>query len=512
MNTRFLIIFLLFSLLLSACAPAPTPIAQEPRQEAPHYELPPAPTQAPPFEPSLPQPTTSARDNFYQDYGVNPRTQPERDHLSTFALDVDTASYTVARRYVDDGSLPPYEAVRAEEFVNAFDQGYAAPTGAAFTIYADGAPNPFAGDGTYFLRFGVQGYRVPERQRKPLNLTFVIDVSGSMSRQYRLELVKDSLRLLVDRLDWRDTVAIIVYGSDARTVLEPTTGDNRDKILRRIEKLRPEGTTNAEAGLRLGYRTAMEFYQSEAVNRIILCSDGVANTGETNPQALLEMVGGYVAEGIDLTTMGFGMGNFNDVLLEQLADHGNGNYAYVDDIDEARRLFVDELTSTMQVIAYDAKAQVDFNTDVVAEYRLIGYENRAVADQNFRNDSVDGGEIGAGHSATALYQVKLVPGAEGRIATVQLRWQDAETREVREINGNFNTWDLYPSFEESDPYYKLAVVVGAYAEVLRESPYVRASLNNIANYARQVTYELPEDEQAQDFADLAYRAARLSKR
>jgi Ca-activated chloride channel family protein len=183
----------------------------------------------------------------------------------------------------------------------------------------------------------------------------------------------------------------------------------------------------------------------------------------------------------------------------------------VDNIDEARRLFVDDLTATLQVIAYDAKAQVDFNTDVVAEYRLIGYENRAVADQDFRDDTVDAGEIGAGHSATALYQVKLVPGAEGRIATVQLRWQDAETREVREINGNFNTWDLYPSFEDSDPYYKLAVVVGAYAEVLRLSPYIYATLDDIAGYARQAARQLPENEQAQEFAELVQRAARIRR-
>jgi len=513
MNTRLFICFLLFTLLVSACAPqaTPTAIAEQARDTAPRYEPRSAPTEAPAFEAPMAQPTTSEGDNFYQDYGVNPRTDPGRDHLSTFALEVDTASYAIARRYVEDGNLPPYEAVRAEEFINAFDQGYAAPYNNAFTIYADGAPNPFDRGGSYILRFGVQGYKVPDDERKPLNLTFVIDVSGSMNRENRLELVKRSLKLLVDRLGWRDRVAIIVYGTDARTVLEPTPGDDRDTIKRKIDRLRPEGSTNAEAGLRLGYRTAMSIYQPEAVNRVILCSDGVANTGETRPDALLDMVGGYVAEGIDLTTMGYGMGNFNDVLLEQLADRGNGNYAYVDDIDEARRLFVEELTSTLQVIAYDAKSQVDFNPDVVAEYRLIGYENRAIADQDFRNDTVDAGEIGAGHSATALYQVKLVPGAEGRIATVQLRWQDAETREVREINGNFNTWDLYSSFEESDPYYKLAVVVGAYAEVLRLSPYIYASLDDIAGYARQVARQLPENQQAGEFADLARQAARIRR-
>jgi len=256
----------------------------------------------------------------------------------------------------------------------------------------------------------------------------------------------------------------------------------------------------------------MQAYDPEASNRVVLCSDGVANTGETRPDALLDMVGGYVSEGIDLTTVGFGMGNFNDVLLEQLADRGNGNYAYVDDLDEAQRLFVDDLTSTLQVIAYDAKVQVDFNPEIVSEYRLVGYENRHIADQDFRDDSVDAGEIGAGHTAIAIYKVRLVPGAEGRIATVQLRWQDADTREVREINGNFNTWDMYPSYEESDPYYQLAVLVAAYAEVLRASTYADASLEDIAQMARRVARFLPEYDQAQEFADLARDAAWIGER
>ena len=515
MSTRPIIGFLILTLLLAACAPAaqPTPIAQEPRPTSPRYEPPPlAATEAPAAVEVWGQPTVAAGDNFYQDYGVNPRTSPEEDHLSTFSLDVDTASYTVARRYIQDGNLPPIEAVRVEEFVNAFDQGYASPPGAAFSIYADGAPNPFVGDRQYYLRFGVQGYRVPEDERKPLRLTFVIDISGSMNRENRLELVKDSLRLLVKRLDWRDSVAIVVFGSDARLALEPTPGDERNTIQRVIDRQRTEGSTNAEAGLRLGYRYAMQAYDPEASNRVVLCSDGVANTGETRPDALLDMVGGYVSEGIDLTTVGFGMGNFNDVLLEQLADRGNGNYAYVDDLDEAQRLFVDDLTSTLQVIAYDAKVQVDFNPEIVSEYRLVGYENRQIADQDFRDDSVDAGEIGAGHTAIAIYKVRLVPGAEGRIATVQLRWQDADTREVREINGNFNTWDMYPSYEESDPYYQLAVLVAAYAEVLRASTYADASLEDIAQMARRVARFLPEYDQAQEFADLARDAAWIGER
>ena len=272
----------------------------------------------------------------------------------------------MTRRYIKDGSLPPYDAVRVEEFVNSFDQGYAAPRDAAFTIYADGAPAPQGFDeGTYILRFGVQGYRVDDYERKPSVLTFVIDVSGSMGMENRLELVKRSLRLLVDRLDERDSVAIVVYGTQARAVLKPTSGSRHGVIIDAIDRLQPEGSTNAEAGLRLGYRYAQRLLQEGANNRVILCSDGVANVGNTDADTILYEVQRSVDSGINLTTVGFGMGNFNDVLLEQLADRGNGNYAYVDTLDEARKLFVDNLTSTLQVIAQDAKVQVDFNSEVV---------------------------------------------------------------------------------------------------------------------------------------------------
>ncbi|MBN1370340.1 MAG: von Willebrand factor type A domain-containing protein [Anaerolineaceae bacterium] len=522
MNNRlFSAIALICILMLAACSPAaaPTAIAMEPQATAPRQrEYAPEPTRAPYNPPTAspaatmaaPAPGNLPGENFHQDYGVNPTEDTWSDHLSTFALDVDTASYTLTKRYVSEGGLPPIDAVRAEEFINAFDSGYAAPEDVAFSLYADGAPNPFTESGTYLLRFGVQGYNVSKWERHPLNLTFVIDVSGSMSMENRLEMVKDSLRLLVDQLDERDTVAVVVYGSEARVVLEPTNGSDPEQITRVISRLRTEGSTNAEAGLRLGYRYAMGMYDPNANNRVILCSDGVANTGTTSVDGLLEFIGGYVEEGISLVTYGFGMGNYNDVLLEQLADRGDGSYAYIDDMDEARRLFVDELTASLQVIAYDAKVQVDFNSDVVSNYRLIGYENREVADQDFRDDSVDAGEIGAGMSAVALYEVELVPGAEGRMATVQLRWQDADTREAREINGNFNSWDLAASFEDADPYYRLAVVVGAFAEVLRASPYVQVGLNELSRHADRLARQIP-DEQVSEFADLVQQSARLMR-
>lgn len=490
--------------ILNPQAPSPLPT------QAPAAESFPIAPRSPTATPAGLSITTPPPDNYFQDYGVNPFEDPLEDHLSTFSLDVDTASYTIARRYVMDGSIPPSDSVRVEEFINYFNPGYPTSEDIAFAIYADGALSPFHTDGSYILRIGIQGYQVDETERKPASLTFVIDVSGSMEMENRLGLVKQSLQLLVDRLRPTDSVAIVVYGSQARLVLNPTSAEDKQLILDAIWGLQTEGATNAEAGLRLGYQIAYQAYRPGAINRVVLCSDGVANVGATGPEPILESIRSYADQGISLTSVGFGMGNFNDVLLEQLADNGDGFYAYVDDIDEAKRLFVDNLTSTLQVIALDAKVQVDFNPEVVNRYRLIGYENRAVADQDFRDNTVDAGELGAGHHATALYAIILKPGAQGRIATVQLRWQNPDTLQVTEINGNFNTWDLSPTFESTSPYYQLAVVVAQYAELLRQSPYVRGtSIGHILQYAVRLSGLIPDDADVSEFVTLVSRASQI---
>jgi Ca-activated chloride channel family protein len=542
MNARITFcIFILLSLLLSACAAATqAPQAEEPaaEQAAPQQEIKTGEAekvvekpiaQEPQTVVIKPEPTAASLiedkpaasvpgGNTFQNYGVNPFTDTYEDHLSTFALDVDTASYSVARDYIQEGNLPPASAVRVEEFINYFDQGYPTPPEIAFGIYADGAPSPFSGDETVLLRFGIQGYEVAEWERKPVVLTFVIDNSGSMGMENRLELVKRSIELLVERLRPDDTVSIVTYGNQAQIILYPTSGGDAGAILNAIYRMQPGGSTNAHAGLTLGYEMAMQAYRGDGVNRVILCSDGVANVGATDPEQILAEVRGYVEEGIYLTSIGVGMGNFNDAFMEQLADNGNGNYAYIDDLDEAQRLFVDDLVANLQVIALDAKVQVDFNPDVVAYYRLIGYENRDVADEDFRDESVDAGEIGAGHSVTALYAVVLKPGQEGRIATVQLRWQDPQTYKVTEINGNFNTWDLQASYYQADPHYQLAVLVAQFAEVLRHSPYrwqgdrwwdAETSLEQLYSMA----YELPEmlsgDPDVREFVDLLRQASEI---
>ncbi len=528
---RLLSALALLSVTLAACSPAATqtPISQEVIQtQTLELAVSPYPTpsamatssaivEAPIEVTALPEiglpvlEPTQPVDMTFEDYGVNPFVDTREDHLSTFALDVDTASYALTRRYVTGGALPPPEAVRVEEFVNAFEQGYNPPPDVAFAIYADGAPSPYQPDGTQLIRVGIQGYDVPEAQRQAANLTFVIDVSGSMDMENRLGLVKRSLELLVERLRPDDTVAIVVYGSEARVVLSPTTGADKGAILNAIYSLTPDGSTNAEAGLKLGYSLAYANFRPGGINRVILCSDGVANVGATGPDEILTSIRAYADAGIQLSTLGFGMGNFNDVLMEQLADKGDGVYGYIDTIAEAQKLFVEDLTSTLQVIALDAKVQVDFNPETVARYRLIGYENRAVADQDFRNDAVDAGELGAGHTATALYAVMLQPGAEGRLATVQLRWEDPATHVVREINGNFNTYDLAASFEAAEPRYQLAVTVAHYAELLRHSPWAYATTyNSLYGSAARLTLLLPDDPQVKELADLVARSAPLS--
>ncbi|NSW52666.1 MAG: von Willebrand factor type A domain-containing protein [Anaerolineae bacterium] len=423
---------------------------------------------------SAPRATQAAdpyEDNFFENYGVNPMIDTEDDNLSTFAIDVDTGSYTLARRNLLDGYLPDEDSVRVEEFVNYFDQGYAQPEDRqSFTINLDGGPAPFTQTERYsIIRVGLQGYEVPQEDRKDVSLTFVIDVSGSMGMDNRLGLVKRSLELLVDQLHRDDQVSIVVYGTRARVVLEPTSGREYDEIMDAIDSLEPEGSTNAEAGIKLGYKMALKAFNPEGINRVILCSDGVANVGNTGAGSIWEQVEDYASEGITLTTMGFGMDNYNDVLMEQFADMGDGFYAYIDTIDEAERLFVDNLTSTLQTIAKDAKVQVEFNPEVVSRYRLIGFENRDIADEDFRDDSVDAGEIGAGHSVTALYEVKLFGDAAGEIANVILRWQDPETGQVTEINRVIRTEDLYDEFDEADPYYQWDVLTAEFAEVLRDS-------------------------------------------
>jgi Ca-activated chloride channel family protein len=450
-------------------------------------------------------------DMFFQGYGTNPFVDTEDDALSTFGLDVDTGSYTLTRSYLRRGNLPPQDAVRVEEFVNFLDYDDPAPRRHDFAVVAEGAASPFAATArTYLLRFALKGREVSAADRKPAVLTFVVDVSGSMNRENRLELVKRALRLLVDQLDPGDAVGLVVYGSRGHVLLEPS-GDHA-RVLSAIDRLRPEGSTNAEEGLRLGYDVAGRHFRPGAINRLILCSDGVANVGATGPESILDRVAGEAERGIELTTVGFGMGNYNDVLMEQLADQGDGNYAYVDDLDAARRVFVENLTGTLQTIAGDAKVQVEFEKRLVQSYRLLGYENRDIADRDFRNDAVDAGEIGAGHQVTALYEVKLRDGASSRgtLATLRLRYRSKSTGQVVEDAVELDRRDLVDEWSRAPRGLQMAAVAAEFAEILKGSYWVKErSRDDLAARAQNLRRLGSWDADAAELAELIAIAARL---
>ena len=319
---------------------------------------------------------------FFKHYGVNPFIDTEDDHLSTFATDVDTASYSVARRFLRDGNMPVPDSVRVEEFVNYFDYGYESPAEGAFAIHIDGSPSRFGTERHWMMRVGLQGRNVSGEERKDATLIFAIDVSGSMDRGDRLGLVKSTLRLLVDELRPTDEVGIVIYGNRGSVLLEPTDGGEKSSIIGAINALSPGGSTFVEDGLKLAYGMAAERVQPGRITRVVLLSDGVGNVGRTGADSILRQIRSHVDAGVTLTTVGFGMGNFNDILMERLANDGDGTYHYVDTMDEARRLFVDNLVGTLQNIAKDAKVQVEFNPEVVRSYRLLGYENRAVDDED----------------------------------------------------------------------------------------------------------------------------------
>jgi Ca-activated chloride channel family protein len=448
----------------------------------------------------------------FEDPGVNPYVDPDEDRVSTFALDVDTASYTIAQRYITDGNRPDPASVRVEEWVNAFDQGYRAPADDDFAVMVDGGPTPFFEDDEILVRIGLQARAVRARAREDASLTFVIDTSGSMEREGRLELVKAALRILVDQLDPNDRVAVISFGQDARLVLRSTSARDRDAILGAIDELEPDGSTNLAAGLRLGYEQARQSLTENGIDRVILASDGVANVGLTDADEILGRIRDDAAAGIELVSVGVGMGNYNDALLEQLADQGDGFYAYVNGIDEARTLFRDELTSTLQTVALDARAQVEFDPDLVAAYRLVGYENRAIDDHAFTDPGVDAGAIGAGHTVTALYAIRLRDGVDegDRLATVRVRWADPDNGRSRELARDITGEDLARSFTSTDPHFRFDAIVAATAEVLRDSQFARRTdLEDILRVADEESGGLPATDEVHDFLDLLDAVTRL---
>ncbi|NWE15274.1 vWA domain-containing protein [Pseudomonas yamanorum] len=341
----------------------------------------------------------------YQNLPDNPIRSVAETPVSTFSVDVDTGSYANVRRFLNQGSLPPEGAVRLEEMVNYFPYDYALPTdGTPFGVTTEVAPSPW-NPHTRLLRIGIKASDRAVADLAPANLVFLVDVSGSMNRREGLPLVKSTLKLLVDQLRDQDRVSLVVYAGESRVVLKPTSGRDKTTIRNAIDQLTAGGSTAGASGIEMAYQMAREGFIDKGINRILLATDGDFNVGVSDFDSLKQMAVDQRKSGVSLTTLGFGVDNYNEHLMEQLADAGDGNYAYIDNLREARKVLVDQLSSTLAVVARDVKLQVEFNPTQVSEYRLLGYENRALKREDFNNDKVDAGEIGAGHTVTALYEI-----------------------------------------------------------------------------------------------------------
>jgi len=440
----------------------------------------------------------------YKNYGENPRTSPLVEPFSTFSIDVDTGSYANARRFLQKyGQLPPEDSVRIEEFINYFQYDYPIPDKYPFSIYHEIAVSPFDND-RMLLHVGIQGKKIPFEERSDSNLVFLIDVSGSMDSPDKLGLLKSSLILLTDQMTSRDKISIVVYAGAAGVILHPTSGNNKNAIKDALKRLTAGGSTAGSEGIMLAYKMAEEAFIEEGINRVILATDGDFNVGITDFNDLMELIEEKRKSGIALTTLGFGTGNYNDRLMEQLADKGNGNYYYIDNFNEAKKVLVEELASTLQIIAKDVKIQIEFNPKYVASYRLIGYENRMLKKEDFDNDVIDAGEIGAGHTVTAIYEITLAGSKKdnegsryknegneikdkikttdtnfnNEIAFFRLRYKNPDEDKSNLIESPLLITEITRSNPSND--FLFSAAVAHFAQILRKSKYIEDyDYNNI---------------------------------
>jgi Ca-activated chloride channel family protein len=438
-----------------------------------------------------PMPVPPSAGDSFREFEANKWQEVDNKPVSTFSIDVDTAAYAYTRRNLREGRLPQKDAVRIEEMVNYFPYAYPAPKDKSqpFKATTTILPSPWL-KGAKLLHIGVKGYDIDRSARPKANLTFLIDVSGSMSSQDRLPLVQSSLRQLVESLSKEDSVAIVTYAGEARTALEPTKCAESGKIMAAIDSLKASGSTAGGEGIARAYAMAESVYDAKAVNRIILATDGDFNVGVTSPRQLEEMVAEKRKKGIYLTILGVGIGNLNDALMQRLAQVGNGQAAYIDSLLEARKVWIEELGSTMFPIADDVKIQVEFNPARIAQYRLIGYETRMLAKSDFKNDKVDAGEIGSGHSVTAIYEFIPVDSAANKIdppryernskakanatsqhadeyAFVRLRYKLPGQKTSTEMAEAINEAAAKASFDAAPTDVRFAVAVAGFAQLLR---------------------------------------------
>ena len=448
----------------------------------------------------------------YQHFSDHSVTQVKQQPVSTFSIDVDTGAYANVRRFLNQGQLPRYDAVRAEELINYFSYDYPQPKGEqAFSVTTELSTTPWNKD-TLLLHVGIQGKDVAKQILPASNLVFLVDVSGSMRSANKLGLLKNSLKLLSQQLRSQDKLSIVVYAGASGIVLAPTPGDQTATIHQALDQLSAGGSTNGAAGIKLAYQLAEQNFVKDAINRVIIATDGDFNVGTTNIDSLIELIKEKRQTGISLTTLGFGMGNYNDRLMEQLADAGNGNHAYIDTLNEAQKVLVDEMSSTLNTIAKDVKIQVEFNPSQVAEYRLVGYENRRLKREDFNNDKVDAGEIGAGHTVTALYEISL-QGSKGNysdplrytntasvlqkkstqaeLAFLRLRYKEPDSDKSSLIEMPIERQLLQTTLAKSSDNFRFSAAVAAFAQQLRGARYLK-------NYNFDNTLELAQHSRGKD--------------
>jgi len=441
--------------------------------------------------------------------------QVASDPVSTFSIDVDTAAYANARRQINGGLLPRAESVRVEEFINYFNYSYPQPNAndGPFSITTEVGPSPWNSDRKLML-VGLQGFEVAREELPPANLVFLIDVSGSMNQPNKLGLLKSSMKMLTRGLRPQDSISIAVYAGAAGEVLAPTSGNDRNKIMEAIDALHAGGSTNGGAGINLAYSLAKKNFNDEGINRVILATDGDFNVGTTSTDALRKLIENKRKSGVSLTVLGFGAGNYNDALMQELAQKGNGNAAYIDSVNEARKVLVDEVGSTLQTIAKDVKIQVEFNPALVREYRLIGYETRALNREDFNNDKIDAGDIGAGHSVTALYELTLANAAKpsvdelrygaahgnqtqpalvsdkalqsAELAHVKLRYKDPDSASSKLLTRVVKQSEFISELEKTSENFRFASAASAFGQLLRGSDYTgNFRLDDALKLARQ---------------------------
>jgi Ca-activated chloride channel family protein len=479
--------------------------------------------------PCCAQPMYTQRTNTerYAHFDDNPVRIAAEQPVSTFSIDVDTGAYANVRRFLNAGSLPPEDAVRVEEMINYFDYAYVPPATREqpFRVATELSAAPWNPE-ALLLRVGIKGFDIAADARPAANLVFLIDVSGSMQTPDKLPLLKNAFRLLTDQLTAKDRVSMVVYAGSSGVVLEPTPGDRKQTIREAIDRLEAGGSTNGAAGVTRAYQLAHAGFVKDGINRVVLATDGDFNVGIVNFEQLVDLAERERASGVALTTLGFGTGNYNDQLLERLADAGNGNYAYVDTLAEARKVLVTELSSTLFTIAKDVKIQVEFNPATVREYRLIGYQNRALAREDFNNDKVDAGEIGAGHRITALYEI-IPAGGKGRIdglrygaasvsqgksaelAHLRLRYKQPDSDRSQLLEYPILKNSLVAAERQSTDF-RFAASVAAFGQLLRGGKYLADfgydDVERLANGA------LAEDKEGyrREFLSLVKLAASLS--